>query len=179
MSSRHSRVATVGEYTALHISSAGTLVPVGLCVSTTSSTTITAGSGVVVTPTSMATITPGMTLNFANGTGNAEDVTVLSITGTTFTANFVNNHSGGYTIISRRGIDLGHIVINKIGSGCALTLYNGHPSMLSDAGSTLAVVDFTATPLDYSCTLDKGLFYTLTMGSSSCDLTLMYMDHAI
>jgi len=126
----------------------------------------------------MSNITPGMLLNFANGTGTAEDVLVISTTSTTLTANFVNNHSGAYTIISRRGIDLGNVVIGKSGSGCTLTLYNGHPSLLPDAGASMAVIDPSdPTGREFFCTCDKGLFYTYA-GSTLGDITLMYLDHA-
>lgn len=178
---KHSRVAPIFEYVPLHITATGTLVPVGLCVSTTSSTTITAGSGVVVTPASMANIYQGQILNIANGTGSAENVTVSAISSTTFTANFVNNHSGAYTIISRRGIDLGRVTVNSAGNLATLTLYNGHPSLSPDAGGSIAVIDCSeVTPLEYGCSCDKGLFYTLAVsgGGTNPDLTLMYLDHA-
>lgn len=181
MAVKHSRVSPVLEYQPLHITATGTIVPVGLGVSTTSSTTITAGNGVVVTPASMANIYAGMILNIANGTGSAEDITVSSITSTTFTANFVNNHSGAYTIISRRGIDLGKIVVNtSTTSAASLTLYNGHPAILPDAGVAFAVIDLNSLPraahFDYECSCNKGLFYTLT--GTPGDYTLMYLDHA-
>lgn len=178
---KHARVAPIFEYIPLHITTPGTLVPVGLCVSTTSSITITAGSGVVVTPASMTGIYLGQILNIANGTGSAEDVTVTGITSTTFTASFINNHSGAYTIISRRGTDLGRVTVNSAGNLATLTLYNGHPGMLPDAGGSIAVIDCSeVTPFEYGCTCDKGLFYTLAVsgGGTNPDLTLMYLDHA-
>lgn len=181
MAVKHSRVSPIFEYEPLHITTTGTLVPVGLCVSTTSSTTITAGNGVVVTPASMSNIYLGQILNIANGTGSSEDVTVTGITSTTFSANFVNNHSGAYTIISRRGIDLGKVVVNSAGTLATLTLYKGHPSLLPDPGSAFAIIDCSeVTPLDYECTCNKGLFYTLTLGGGGTapDLTLTYIDHA-
>lgn len=169
------RVVPIGEYIPLHITQAATLAPVGLAVSTTSATSITAGNNVVVTPASMSNITPGMILNIANGTGSAEDITVISTTATTFTANFVYSHSGAYTIISRRGTDVGHMVINTAGSA-TLTLYNGHPSTLPDAGAAFAVIDVSSiSPREYNCTCNKGLFYTLS--ASTPDLTLTYIDH--
>jgi len=129
----------------------------------------------------MTNIAIGMLLNIANGTGTAEDVTVLSITSTTFAANFVNSHSGAYTIISRRGIDLGKIIVNtSTTSAASLTLYKGHPSLLPDAGIAFAVIDLNslprATPFDYGCSCNKGLFYTLS--GTPGDYTLMYLDHA-
>lgn len=161
----------------MHITATGTLVPVGLCVSTTSATTITAGSNVVVTPANMANIQVGMTLNFANGTGTAEDVKVKSVTATTFTADFVNNHSGAYTILSRRGTFLGKLIVNAPGTGVTMTLYNGHTSMLPDPGSAIAVVTPTAgSTLVFDCACDKGLFYTVagTVG----DYTITFLDQA-
>lgn len=64
---------------------------------TSSSTTITSGVK-TVTPASMASIYVGTQLNFSGGTGSAETVVVTAVTSTTFTANFANGHSGGYTI---------------------------------------------------------------------------------
>ncbi len=177
MATRHIRRATVFEYQPLHISAAATLQPVGLCVSTTSATVITAGSGVVVTPASMLNIVPGMVLNIANGTGAAEDIVVLGITATTFTANFVTSHSGAYTILSRRGVFLGQLIINKAGSGVTITLYNGHPS-LPDAGVVFAIISPpTGSSIPYQCSCPKGLFYTVA-GSTIGDYTLTYLDHS-
>lgn len=175
MSSRHARRASVGEYQPLHITATGTNVPVGKCVSTTSSTTITAGTNVVVTPASMANIEDSMVLNFANGTGAAEDVIVTSTSSTTFTATFVNNHSGVYTIISRRGSFLGRLVVNAPGTGVTITLYNGHPSILPDAGTPFAVITPAAgSSLVFDCAVDKGLFYTLA--GTAGDYTLAFLD---
>lgn len=68
-------------------------------VNTTSPTTITAGTQ-AVTPASMNNIFPGTKLTVSGGTGAAEVVTVASVTNTTFTATFVNGHSGAYTLVS-------------------------------------------------------------------------------
>ena len=68
-----------------------------LLVNTTSATTIVAGTQ-AVTPASMANIYPNTKLVLSGGTGATETVVVSSVTGTTFTATFVNGHSGGYTI---------------------------------------------------------------------------------
>lgn len=175
MSSRHERYAPIGEHQPLHVTTTGTTVPVGKAVSTTSSTTIAAGSNVVVTPASMNNIEVGMMLNFANGTGTAEDVKVKSVTATTFTADFVNNHSGAYTIISRRGAFLGRLVVNAAGTGVTITLYNGHPSVLPDAGAAFAVVTPAAgSTLIFDCAVDKGLFYTLA--GTPGDYTLTFLD---
>lgn len=180
MASRHGRVTTLSEYVPLRINTAGTLVPVGLCVSTTSGTSISAGSNVVVTPLSMAGISVGRTLNIANGVGTAEDVIVKSATSTTFTADFLYRHIGAYTIISRRGVYLGGIVVNDPGSNSLLALYNGHPSVAPDAGNVFAVFNPANPSGAYGCLCDKGLFYSLTVfsGGTVPDLTLMYIDQS-
>lgn len=176
MASRHARYSPVGDYKPLHITATGTSVPVGRVVSTTSATTIVAGSNVVVTPASIANITPGMILNIANGTGSAEDIVVKSVTTTTFTADFVNGHSGAYTIISRRGTFLGRLAVGQVGTSVTITLYDGHPSTLPDAGAAIAVISPSSGGTDFECVCDKGLFYTVagTVG----DYTLMYLDMA-
>jgi len=177
MPQRHSRYATVGEYLPLHITATGTLVPVGRCVNTTASA-ITAGSNVVVTPASMNGITPGVTLNIANGTGTAEDVVVKIITSTTFTADFANNHSGSYNIMSRRqGTFVGRFVVNKAGTTDVITLYNGNPNLSSNAGSAIAVISAAYGTLAYECAWDAGLFYTVT--GTPGDYTLMYLDMSV
>lgn len=176
MASRDARTAPIGEYTPLHITTTGTLVPVGLVVSTTAPTTIVAGAGVVVTPVSMVNITLGTILNIANGIGSAEDVMVKSMTATTFTADFASGHSGAYTIISHRGTFLGRLVVGQVGTSVTITLYNGHPSTLPNAGTVIGVITPTLGSTDFECVCDKGLFYTAagTMG----DYTLMYIDMA-
>lgn len=70
-----------------------------ILVNTTSATTITAGQ-MAVTPASMANIFIGTQLVFSGGTGATETVTVQSVTQSTFTATFVNGHSGAYAITS-------------------------------------------------------------------------------
>ena len=186
MATRHVRYSPIGDYMPLHISSIGTAIPVGQCVSTTSSTTITAGAAVTVTPASLANIRPGMRLNFAHGTGTAEDIYVISVdsVGGTFTANFANNHSGAYTIISYCGSFLGRLTINQAGDGTTITLYNGHPS-ISPAPTTpgfgiVAVIQpgVANTPLEFGVALDFGLFYTVATTGSVGDYTLMYADQA-
>lgn len=174
MAKRHSRFAQVGEYKSLRVNATGTVVPVGNCVSTTAPTTITAGNGVVVTPASMSHIVQGILLNFANGTGTAEDVIVLSVTSTTFTANFVNGHSGAYNITSRKGISLGSVVINKAGTGDTITLYDGSPNLLPDAGTAFAVITPAFGTLTYHGSYDKGLFYTVA--GTPGEYTINYLD---
>lgn len=180
MASRHARIAALGEYTPLRLNASGTLIPVGLCVSTTSGTSIAAGNNVVVTPLSMAGISVGRTLNIANGVGTAEDVVVKSVTSTTFTADFLYRHIGAYTIISRRGTYVGNIVVNDPGSNSLLALYNGHPSVAPDAGNVFAVFNPANLSGSYGCLCDKGLFYSLTVfsGGTVPDLTLMYIDQS-
>src|SRR5256885_13768992 len=111
------------QYRPLHITATGTGVPVGNNVATTAPTTITAGADRVVTPASMANITVGRWLNFAGGTGTAEDVVVQTVTATTFTADFVNGHSGAYTISSQRTADPGHFVVNAPDTPVTAPLY--------------------------------------------------------
>lgn len=64
---------------------------------TSSATTVVTGVN-VVTPASMVSIFVGSRLQFSGGTGATEVVLVTAVTATTFTANFVNGHSGAYTI---------------------------------------------------------------------------------
>ena len=156
-------------------STQATAAAIGNNVATTSSTTITAGNGVVVTPASMQNITVGRWLNFNGGTGSPEDVQVLSVTSTTFTANFVNNHSGGYTISSQRTVDLGDVVINDPGTSVVLTLYDGNPN--SWAGGTVIGVIKPASGNDNKIAKGRcnfGLFYTCS--GTPGDITIWYHD---
>ena len=155
-------------------------IPVGTCVSTTSGTTITAGTGVVVTPASMAGIYDGQKLNVANGTGTAEDVVVkaVNLTNGTFTADFVNNHSGLYTITSRNPTALGPLIVNQAGTGITITLYNGTPNLSplpGKVGAIAAINTSEVSPFLYGCVCDYGLFYTVT-GTTAGDYTLHYLD---
>lgn len=164
------------QYRPFHISSTqATAAAIGNNVATTSSTTITAGNGVVVTPASMQNITVGRWLNFSGGTGSAEDVQVLSVTGTTFTANFVNNHSGAYVISSQRTVDIGSLEVNQPGSGVTITLYDGHPSA-TPAGTAFAViVPAVSDPTrNYHSRCNRGLFYTVS--GTPGDYTVNYHD---
>lgn len=178
MASRHARFASISEYSPLHITATGNNVPVGNCVSTTSSTIIVAGSDISVTPASMNNIAVGRRLNVANGTGTAEDVVVKTVGASSFTADFQYGHSGAYTIISNSGTFLGPLIVANPGSNVTLTLYNGHPQ--NGHGSTTISVFPVASPgsLPFACALDSGLFYTLAVGSggSAPDLTLQYID---
>lgn len=186
MAHRHQRLAPVGEYTPLRVNAAGTLIPVGNGVNTTSATTIVAGSNVTVTPASMSGIFVGQKLNFANGTGTAETVMVKQVPsgGTTFVADFVNNHSGAYTITSVSGTFLGRIIFMNAGTGMTLTLYNGSPNVLPlPSKSGIFLVIPTASVVlgqsqDLEVTLDYGLFYTYT-GTTPGDFTLTYIDQPV
>lgn len=154
-----------------------TAAAIGNNVATSAPTTITAGNGVVVTPASMNNITVGRWLNFNGGTGAAEDVQVISVTSTTFTANFVNNHSGAYVISSQRTVDLGDVIINDPGTSVVLTLYDGNPNS-EVSGAAIAVVKPASgndTKL-YKGRCNQGLFFTCsgTMG----DITVMYHDRS-
>ena len=148
--------------------------PVGRCVATTSVTTITAGAGVVVTPTSMAGIVSGIWLDVNGGTGTAERVQVTAVTGTTFTANFVNNHSGAYLLSSVRGTYMGPLVVGNAGATAVLTLYDGHPNA-SVAGTKISTPALAVPGFYYSGIAHHGLFYTLTAGTPP-DVTFHYMD---
>jgi hypothetical protein len=152
-----------------------TAAAIGNNVATTSSTTITAGNGVVVTPASMQNITVGRWLNFNGGTGSPEDVQVLSVTSSTFTANFVNNHSGGYTISSQRTVDIGTLEINQPGTAVTITLYDGHPNA-SPAGVVFAVIvpSTSEATRHYHTRCNRGLFYTCT--GTVGDYTVTYHD---
>lgn len=165
------------EYRPQHITATGTAVPVGNNVSTTSGTTIVAGSNVVVTPVSMVNIVAGRILNFAGGTGTAEDVLVKSVAATTFTADFVNGHSGGYTISSQRVVDFGEFVVNDPGTSVTVTLYDGHPSA-SPAGAAFAVIKPAATDNTriYKARCNRGLFYTLS--GTPGDYTVTFHDRS-
>jgi len=184
MALRHARYSPVGDYQPFHIYQAATASPVGRCVATTSSTTITAGNNVVVTPASLTNIDLGMRLNVANGTGTPEDIYVKAIdrVGGTFTADFAYNHSGAYTIISYRGTFFGRIVINQAGNGTIITLYNGHPSLLplptTPNFGIIAIIEpgVSNTPLEYGAACDFGLFYTVSASGAVGDYTLMYDD---
>lgn len=173
----HNRMSPIGDYKPLHLTAtAANPTAVGAQVNTTSATTIVAGTNVVVTPASMNNIQPGLILNFANGTGAAEDVRVKTVNpgAGTFTADFVNGHSGAYTIISRRGTYLGPIAVGAVGTGVTITLYNGHPSLLPDAGQVIAVITPAAPGHTFACYCDKGLFYTLA--GTPGDYSLHYAD---
>jgi len=186
MPHRHQRFAPVHEYQPLRINAAAaTPTPVGNGVNTTSATTIIAGSNVTVTPASMSNIFVGQKLNFANGTGTAETVVVKQTPSlTTFTADFVNGHSGAYTISSVSGTFLSKFIFMNAGTTMTLTLYNGNPNVLplpSKSGIFL-VIPTASVVLGQSqaleVTLDYGLFYTYT-GTTAGDLTITFLDQPV
>jgi hypothetical protein len=174
----HPRGAPIGEYIPFPITTLGTALPVGALVSTTSTTVITAGNNVTVTPASITNIMPGMVLNFANGTGVAETVTVLSVnySAGTFTANFANDHSGAYTIISLKGTYVGRLNVNTAGTSITITLYNGHPSTLPVPGQVFAsITPVAGASMAFDCFCSRGLFYTVA-GTTAGSYTIMYLD---
>lgn len=66
-------------------------------VNTTSATAVTAGAGIVITPADMSGIVSGSNLVVDSGSSQ-EVVSVTAISSTTFTATFVKNHSGTWTV---------------------------------------------------------------------------------
>lgn len=179
---RHERRAPVGEYWPLRITTAGTLVPVGRQVNTTSAATINPGTQTIAVA-SLTNIVPQMLLLFIGGnSGVSEVVQVASVNRTTssITATFAASHSGAYNILSLYGTFLGPVVVNNPGTtGCSLQLWNGSPQM-SPAGTMIANIPLTAgvNSYPYALALDQGLFYTLTIGSGTPDITLHYLDMA-
>ncbi len=151
MASRHVRFSPVTEYQTQHVTATGTNVPIGTSVGTTAPTTIVAGSQ-VVTPASMSNIQIGQYLNFAGGTGAAEDALV-------------------------RGVFLGPIIIGNPGTSMVLSLFNGHPNA-SPAGTTVAVITVpaSATSYPFAASFDQGAYYTLA--GTPGDITLQYLSHS-
>ena|SRR2546421_94017 len=176
----HSRTESVGPFIPVHITAtAATAAPVGKNVSTTSATTIVA-STMAVTPASMLNIVPGLRINVSGGTGAAEDTQVISTTSTTFTATFVNGHSGAYQIVSFRGVYFGRLVVNTVGTGAVFTFYNGSPLLYAGGtgtGTAFAVISpnaVVAGQFFYDAFCPRGLFYTLS--GTPGDYTLTYVD---
>ena len=190
MTKRHNRTAPIDEYVPLHITSTGTNVPVGTLVATTATTAITAGQTIAVTPASMTNIIVGMQLNISHGSGGAsEDVTVLSISSTQFTATFQNAHSGTYNICSWKSTFLKGITLGTYPttSTITFTLYNGSQTAYfatttttPSAASTITVPVTAATLLPKFVPLPGvipyGAFYSITGTGTAFDLTLWYAD---
>jgi hypothetical protein len=184
---RFQPLSPIGEYTPLHLNaltSGSAFVGAGQAVNTTSATTITAGAGVVVTPASMSGIVVGKLLNIAGGTGTAENVRVsaVNLSAGTFSADFANNHSGAYSIVSRSPTYLGRLLINQPGSGVTITLRNGAPGLsdLPASAGVFAVIQPSAAGqvFEFACVCDHGLFYTVLSGTAG-DYTLTYIDGVV
>jgi hypothetical protein len=168
---------SVEQYKALHITAATTgPTPIGLTVNTTIAAALTAGSAVVITPASMANIIKGKRLSIVNG-ATTEYVTVLAVTGTTFTANLVNSYGTSSNLYSTDGTVLGRLLIGSAGSTMTLTLFNGLTGMLPKAGAAISVITLAAgPPWDLGIICEMGAFYTYT-GTTAGDLTILYLDH--
>src|SRR5262249_47561812 len=160
-------------------------VGIGKCLQTTSATTLSAGSSQVVqlTAADVAKLVVGQLINFANGTGAAEDVIVTAVdrTNNTMTAFFVNAHSGAYSIVTGRAASVGGLRVNTPGTSAPLPLSNGSPDVLpaitAPAYGIIAVIPLAGTggtvpPIPFDSRCDFGLFYTLT--GSGMDLSIGY-----
>lgn len=163
-------------------------IPVGRTVSTSSPTSITAGSNVVITPVSLIGFYIGQRINISGGTGTAEEVQVSAINqaaGTVTFASVANNHSGNYLLTSKNGTFVGKLVVNQPGSSITITLYNGSPNLsplpTNTAGGQpqgiIAAIQPSAAgqSFEFECACDWGLFYTVT-GTTAGDYTLQYCD---
>lgn len=119
---------------------------------TSSATTVVAGVN-TVTPASMASIYVGSQLNFSGGTGSAETVVVTSVTPTTFTATFVNGHSGAYVIAIAEVALVAHQITalapNRILPGDILT-FKRVSSNATGLASPAATVQLDWAPLQGS-----------------------------
>lgn len=184
---KFSITSSVGEFTALHLYSGfapASLAGVGHCVALTQALGTPITPGVQTVPVSnVSQLYAGQLLNIAQGVGNPyEDVRVLAVNqvAKTFTAQFVNGYSGTITITSRVGSYLGGIVVNKAGSGVAITLSNGHPNIqptpTDPRYGVFAILDPTGvTPFWYWAICEFGLF--VSMASTTIgDYSLMYRD---
>jgi len=186
MARRHLRSAPIYEYQPLHITAAGTVVPVGTLVNTTASTAVSVAGSTTITPTSMTNIVPGLTLNISHGTGTAEDVVVVSVTASTFTAVFANTHSGTYNICSTKGTFTRGFNANTFDTVAnTVTLYNGNPNAYYPGtttafGTAFAVLKLPTSGvpifLDLPGVVDRGLFYTVSAVTTSVDYTIWYAD---
>jgi hypothetical protein len=175
----HERTDSLSPYFPFEVTAAVTASPLGNNVATTAPTTIVAGSDVVVTPVSMRNILAGMRLNLSAGTGTAEDVVVkkINVVGGTFTADFVNGHSGAYNIISFRAQYLGALIFNTTGFSNVI-IYNGSPLLYNGGTGKGVQIASIATPsltfpYMYNCYCSRGVFYTVT-GTGS--MTFMVTD---
>lgn len=184
----HSRSDSLSPYYPFHINTnAPTARPLAGNVTTTSATTIVAGANVVVTPASLTNILQGMELNFSAGTGAAEDVVVKNVNAVagTFTADFVNGHSGAYNIVSMRPQYLGSLVVNAQGTtpSATFSIYNGSPLLYNGGTGTGVLIASVVVPLAgsalpqylYNCYCSRGAFYTFT-NSTGGSFTFMAVD---
>jgi hypothetical protein len=175
---RYPKRASVAPYIPFIISNAiSTLTPVGRGIASTAPGPIAIGTQ-TITPANMTNITPGRLLNVGDG-ASSEDVRVISITGTTFTAIFQKTHAGTVTLTSRSGTILGGLLVSQIGSGVTIEIHNGHPNLspnpVDPAYGTVAMI---APMLGYEplpMSLDYGLFIKVT-GVSIGYYTLLYDD---
>jgi len=187
MAFRRTQYAPVGEYEPFHISAAqASAAPIGAWVNTTSSTAIAAAgsaSVAVADASQLQHMTVGMSLVIYGGTGTAEVVPVTAINpgAGTFTATFVNTHSGTYNITSVRGVSLGRVIINAAGSAMTLTLYNGNPAITSSApryGPIAVITPVAGATLMFDCVCDYGLYYEYA-GTSAGDVTVTYITQPV
>jgi hypothetical protein len=116
---------------------------------TTSPSSIKAGN-IVVTPAVMEPyIVTGAELLIDQGTPEQELVSVISVTGNTFTANFANEHAAGFTI-NGTGVLPGSRVVTPvvmepyIVTGAALLINQGQPDQESVVVTSVTAATFTA-----------------------------------
>ena len=116
---------------------------------TTSPSSIEAGMA-TVTPAVMGPfIVPGAELLIDQGKSTQELVSVISVTGNTFTATFANEHSGGFTI-NGTGVLPGSRVVTPvvmepyIVTGAALLINPGQPDSESVVVTSVTATTFTA-----------------------------------
>jgi hypothetical protein len=123
------------------------------------------GMGLVVTPTAMEPyIVPNASLVIDHGQPDEETVTVTSVTGTSFTANFAHAHPSGFTITSNSttttstvaqtisGADaftFQNLAINGPASNPILNLFTNGSGFVADPGHTVQLSDYSG-PLDSS-----------------------------
>jgi hypothetical protein len=185
----------VGAYRAKRINAAtATTQAIGALVDASSSSAVAApGQATIAVTTAPGTtleqLRAGMLLVVSDGTGTAEVVSVSSFsltnashTTANITATFANSHSGTYNLRSITGSDLGHVIVVNAGSGVTLTLYDGHPSILSGpgAGTVIAAIPSAAgvNTFRYNCELQWGLFYQYT-GTTAGDITVHFRTHPL
>lgn len=177
MAQRHKQFAPVGQYTPYPITSViSTLTGIGHCVATTAPGPISVGVQ-VVTPASMVGIVEGLMLNVGDGAAS-EDVRVIAVTSTTFTALFLQAHSGSVNLTSRNGTFLGGLVIGSVGSGVTIEIHNGHPNLNPAPTHPSYGLISTITPVapfvPFPAVLDFGLY--IKVAGTVGNYTLLYDD---